>query len=130
MNLALLFLCIGLAWFDSRTRRIPNTVTLPILITGLVLNLPGTPETWLFSTLLFTGWTLGWIGGGDAKLWLAVLWILPPGGGLALLAAAVWIGTGLIQLVLRWSGGVHTFRAARPAAWRTIPFVLLLSFIY
>ena len=127
MYILLIILCLGLAWFDFKTRRIPNGATLPLLLTGLWLHFPGSPEIWLASGLVLLGWRHRWLGGGDAKLWLAVLWMAPvwapyPGA----VMAAVWVGTGAAQLAWRLWRGLRILGIRRPGAWRTLPFVAWL----
>ena len=88
---SLAILVAGLVWFDQREQRIPNRVTLPLLVIFILLNWPGVPETWLGCTLLFLGWKGNWLGGGDAKLWMALLWAVPAErGNMALFASRCW----------------------------------------
>ena len=123
----LFVLCLGLAWFDSRTRRIPNGVTLPVLASGLWLHFPGAPATWLASALLLLGWRSFRLGGGDVKLWLAVLWMAPAWTpDPAVVMGIVWIGTGLVQLVWRAWRGLRVLGVRRPGAWRALPFIAWL----
>ena len=62
MVTSLAMLVAGLVWFDQRTRRIPNGVTLPLLGIFMLLHWPGAPETWLGCLLLFLAWQSGWLG--------------------------------------------------------------------
>ena len=90
MVTSLAILVAGLVWFDQCQRRIPNWATLPLLAIFILLHWPGAPEIWLGCILLFLGWKSNWLGGGDAKLWMALLWAVPPEqGNIALLAMAV-----------------------------------------
>lgn len=70
-EVGLLILAVTLAVYDLRTRRVPNWVTLPLLVTGLVQHFPGAAGTWLGCLLLFSAWHFGVLG-GDAKLWMAL----------------------------------------------------------
>jgi Flp pilus assembly protein protease CpaA len=68
---------LAISLYDWRTRCIPNWVTLPILIVGLIAHFPGSLDLWLASLTLLLAWGSKWMGGGDMKLWLAILWALP-----------------------------------------------------
>jgi Flp pilus assembly protein protease CpaA len=128
--IALFVLCLGLAWFDHKSARIPNSVTFPLLAAGLWLHFPGSPEIWLAAALLLYGWKHRWLGGGDAKLWLALLWLAPgevvhPGA----ILGGVWMVTGLLQLVYRASTGIRLLGIKRPGAWRALPFAAWLALV-
>lgn len=73
----LLLYAFLLSLYDLRTRRIPNWATLPLILAGLAAHFPNHPEIWLGSLGLFLAWSVGWMGAGDAKLWIALLWALP-----------------------------------------------------
>ena len=128
---SLALLVAGLVWFDQQERRIPNWVTLPLLAVFILLNWPGAPETWLGCILLFLGWKSNWLGGGDAKLWMALLWAVPPDqGDTALLVIALsFLGTGLAQLAWRRFRKQHLTGRKAPAAWRAVPYVVWLLMI-
>ncbi|MBI4300467.1 MAG: prepilin peptidase [Chloroflexi bacterium] len=103
-------LAIG-SYSDVKRRRIPNWQTVPALVLGLTLNgLLGGPRGLLSSLaaslfafgLLIVPWLLGAIGGGDAKLLMAVGALK----GWPLILSATWlsaIAAGLlaISLVIR-----------------------------
>lgn len=95
-------LLLGAAISDIRTRRIPNTLTLPGLLLGLVLAatpagitfpvaLLGVGAALLFSLPLFA---LGALGGGDGKMLMVVGAFLGPRG----------FGTALVLTIL--AGGL------------------------
>ena len=124
--LPLLVLC--LTAYDARTRRAPNWVTLPLLSAGLVLHFPGVPATWWACLLLFSAWRCGGLGGGDAKLWLALLWLVPlelmrPAVGVM---AAVFLLTASAQVLWRRMRGERVWGVRSPGVWRTLPFTLWL----
>ena len=125
---SLAVLVIGLAWLDRRTQRIPNWVTLPLLAAFIWLNWPGAPETWLGCLLLFLAWKSRWVGGGDAKLWMALLWAVPAqDGGVALQVMGLsFLATGLLQLLWRRLRGQELLGKRTPAAWRALPYVAWL----
>jgi len=128
MMMLLLLLAVFLAMYDLRTQRVPNWVTLPLLVTGLVLQFPGAPETWLGCLLLFSAWHFGALGGGDAKLWMAFLWLAPANlAQPALLAMAVaFLLTAMAQVFWRKLRGHSLWGRRSPGAWRVIPFALWL----
>jgi Flp pilus assembly protein protease CpaA len=128
LEIPLLVLVFCLAVYDGRTKRVPNWVTLPLLIAGLVLHFPGVPATWLACLLLFSAWHFGALGGGDAKLWMALLWLAP----LELVQSAVWMMAAAFLLTASAQGiwrilcGRPAWGVRSPGAWRTIPFALWL----
>jgi len=71
---SLFLLCLFVSIYDLRYRRVPNWITLPLLLIGIVANVPGAPALWMGSILMLTAWGSGWMGGGDIKLWLGLLW--------------------------------------------------------
>jgi prepilin peptidase CpaA len=72
--------CLASIFYDVRWRRIPNTITLPLIVLGpLVAYFGGWPH--FFASLellaiLFAGGVLmhktGWLGGGDIKLAIGI----------------------------------------------------------
>ena len=130
-HVVLLVLLLGIVIFDGKTRRIPNRVTHLLLVTGVFLNFPGTPFTWLMTVLLVLGWKMGGIGGGDVKLWLALLWITIRGDDSQ--AAAIWalsfISTGLFQLGWRWVRKQPVLGVRSPGAWRMLPYACYLILV-
>jgi Flp pilus assembly protein protease CpaA len=130
MMIALFVLCSGLAWFDFKTARIPNGVTLPLLLAGVWLQFPGSQEIWLASVLLFFGWRSRLLGGGDVKLWLALLWLAAPAlDHPAAIMGAVWVGTGLVQLAWRVCRGLRLLGVRNPGAWRVLPYAACLVLV-
>lgn len=105
-------LVVAGAWFDLRTRRIPNRLTLPLVLAGLLLSaLTGSGAAFL-SSLLSVLVTLvigipvsraGLLGGGDVKMIAAIGALL--GHGL-LLQSLLWtavlgVAVSLFMLVAR-----------------------------
>ena len=125
---SLAILVAGLVWFDHRKQRIPNWVTLPLLGIFVLLNWPGVPETWLGCVLLFLGWKSNWLGGGDAKLWMTLLWAAARvQGDTALFVMAVsFLLTGLAQILWRRFRKKPLTGKRTPAAWRTWPYIIWL----
>lgn len=113
--------------YDLRTHRILNWSTIPIIIAGFFSHFPGRIDLWLASFILFSAWMNHWMGAGDAKLWLALIWILPVeySSHSLLIMCIVFFGTGLAQTLWRLIRKQRLTNVLAPAAWRTIPFVLL-----
>lgn len=131
------------AYFDLRERRIPNWLTLPGLVIGLLLHatyggtaglISGLTGAVAGAALLILPFALGWMGGGDLKLLAAVgalmgvsftlttlLFALAAGG----IIAVVWLAIkgsllgSLKYMILVWLPA----SGAKPAALKTsIPF--------
>ena len=126
----LLALVLAASLYDLRTRRIPNWVTLPLLAAGMALHLPGSSALWIACLLLVLAWWARAFGTGDLKLYLALLWLIPPEQSatafvlLVLVHLVTGVGPGLYLALRRLPRDV-----SRPAAWRSVPFVLALFFI-
>ena len=124
---------LGAMAFDFQHKRIPNTVTITLLLGFMLINWPGEPDVWMGCFLLFTCWQMGWMGGGDAKLWMALLWATPPSAAtLSLWVMAVSFAlTGLGQITWRkWRNTAPT-GVQSPGSWRTSPYltwIIYLSF--
>jgi Flp pilus assembly protein protease CpaA len=128
----LLLMTIFVSLYDLRTRRIPNWVTLPVFLAGLIAHFPGTIPITLACILFFITYSNHWMGAGDAKLWIALLWAIPPGDpekAIGVLVAALLV-TGLAQILVRWIRKGPLTGISSPAAWRTIPFVLALRYVH
>lgn len=104
---------------DLESRTIPNALTGPVLLLGLVAHLlyAGPAGGWnalvgavVAGGLLFPGWLMRWTGAGDVKLMAAVgAWLGSPSSLYAVLAAL--IAGGFISLVVA---------AQRGILWRTV----------
>ncbi len=138
----IVFVAVALAagWFDLRTRRIPNALTLAGLLVALALRVPFGFEAILdgfwgagFAFLLgIPFFALGAVGGGDAKLLIALGAFL---GASHLLGALLVIGVvggvlavgdalrrGVLVRVLRNSGKllVHLVTLGRAGSRPTL----------
>jgi Flp pilus assembly protein protease CpaA len=131
--MSLLILTVLIAVYDFRTGRVLNWITLPLLLTGVLLHYPGAPAIWLGCMLLFLTWRLGWLGGGDVKLWMALLWLAPVNlaqNALVVLGTTL-IVTALGQLLMRWLTRRSNLTGVRsPGAWRAIPFAVWLLYVH
>jgi len=119
---------IGVSLYDLRHKRIPNWITLPLLLLGLILHFPGSIEIWLGCVFLFIGWRFKVFGAGDAKLWMALLWLAPTESALtALLVMGLsMMLTALVQIAWRKYKQMQTTGVRSPAAWRALPYAAWL----
>lgn len=81
------------AWFDWKSRRVSNWLTLPALVVAFLARVAGYGNgdwrfVWLLSILVILGWAANLVGGADAKVSLAIILLDP--------RLAVWA----------WAGGV------------------------
>jgi len=72
------------------------------------------------------------MGAGDAKLWMAVLWALPDSNipSLILFLFLSFLGTAILQFIWRFFQGQSPTGTKSPAAWRTIPFLLMVWYVH
>lgn len=127
---ALLFLCLFVTVYDLRYRRVPNGLTLPLMLIGLVAHFPGTPALWIGSLLMLTAWGSGWMGAGDVKLWLGLLWCTFPflGENVTLIMFAVLIVTGFLQILMRvLMKRQEVVGIKTPGAWRALVYLIFLA---
>jgi Flp pilus assembly protein protease CpaA len=118
----LLLLTVAVSLYDLHTGKVPNWVTVPLIVTGIIAHFPGSLDTWLPSLVLYTAWQAGGMSAGDAKLWLALVWLLP--GSTPLMFFLTFFITGLLQIILRKFKRQPLTGVRSPGAWRTIPFIL------
>lgn len=124
VEFVLFALCVGLftaaatVW-DIRSRRIPNALTVPVLLAGLIYQisfhgwsgLGNAGQAFLlgFGTL-FVVWLIGGGGGGDVKLMGALsVWLGLKLTALVLIGSTVFVILGTVLLMLwtlvtRWAG--------------------------
>ncbi len=124
--LALLLYTLALSLYDLCTERVPNWATLPLLAAGFLANFPGTFPVWIASIFVFSAWHYRQMGAGDAKLWMALFWVIPPEQSVDILLVlfASLLGTALVQILFRVLTHRPLSGQRSPAAWRTIPFIL------
>lgn len=125
-------LTVLISLYDLRTHRIPNWVTLSLWAVGLIVHFPGTNETWLAGAVLMIAFTGKWMGAGDVKLWLALIWAMPLSISDKVLPVmfGTFFITGLIQLVWRRYRRIPVTGLSSPAAWRTILFVVAIWLVH
>lgn len=122
----------AISLYDLHTHRIPNWYTLPLIVAGLIVHFPGHVDLWLASLGLLSAWARHWMGAGDVKLWLAVLWALPVelSSHLLFLMFISFFLTGLAQILWRITRKQSPTNQLTPGAWRAIPFILLILYVH
>ena len=139
-TVCLLVFLAAVAVVDLRTRRIPNLLTVPAALVGLLMNLScdGAPGALACGAGLLIGlaaflpfYLAGGFGAGDVKAMAVVGAFLGPKG--VLLAAAGTFGVGglgalLVVGALRWQS-VRTGRTWRPVDARRqhLPYGLAIA---
>ena len=128
----LLIYLLVISLYDLRTHRIPNWYTIPLILAGMVAHLPGSMDLWLACFLLLSAWASGGMGAGDVKLWMAILWSLPDTNISSLLPLVFlsFLITGGVQFFWRLIQKQSLTGAKSPAAWRTIPFLLMVWYVH
>ena len=124
--LMFLLYTLALSLYDLRTGKVPNWATLPLLGAGFLAHFPGTFPVWIASLFVLTTWHSHQMGAGDAKLWMALFWTIPPehSADILLVLFASLLGTALLQILFRVLTHRPLSGQRSPAAWRTIPFIL------
>ena len=130
--LALVLYTLILSLYDLRTGIVPNWATLPLLAAGILAYFPGAFPVWIACLFVFLAWHSGQMGAGDAKLWMALFWAIPPvqSADIPPVLFASLIGTALIQLLFRKLTHQSVSGLLTPAAWRTIPFILWIFYAH
>ena len=128
----LLIYLLVISLYDLRTRSIPNWSTYPLILAGIIAHFPGHMDLWLLCFLLLSTWASGGMGAGDVKLWMAVLWSLPNTNIPSLLPLVFlsFLITGIVQILWRLIRKQPTTGTKSPAAWRTIPFLLMVCYVH
>jgi len=94
-------LLLGIAIGDLRTRRVPNLVTYPLMLAGILRAIWfHDPVFLLYWGALWLLWTARFIGGGDAKLLMGLFGLFPDMRMTWLVAASVFV-TGIPYLVYK-----------------------------
>lgn len=127
---ALFFLCLFVTVYDFRYRRVPNWITLPLMLIGVVATFPGAPALWIGSILMLTAWGSGWMGGGDVKLWIGLLWCTFSyfGESVTLIMFVSLIITSIIQILARVLMKKRKVLGVKlPGAWRASVYVIFLA---
>jgi Flp pilus assembly protein protease CpaA len=124
-------LVILISVYDLKYRKIPNWITLPLMLLGLYVSFPGNPLIWVASSFIFSAWKFGFMGGGDAKLWIGLLWCLSSfGDGMVILMFVALMLTGVAQMLVRALSQKRVVIGFRTAgAWRAVVFMGLLAYL-
>jgi Flp pilus assembly protein protease CpaA len=132
MPVMLALFTLVMSLYDWCRGKIPNWATLPLLSAGLIAHFPGSFPVWIACLIVFLAWYSGQMGAGDAKLWMALFWAIPPNqsAGIPPVLFASLLGTALVQLLFRKLAGRPLSGQRSPAAWRAIPFVLWSLYVY
>jgi len=123
---------LAVSLYDIRTHRIPNWSTYPLIFVGMIANFPGHMDLWLACFLLLSAWAQGWTGAGDIKLWMAILWTLPDSNtpSLILLIFLSFLSTSILQFFWRLIQKQSLTGTKSPAAWRVVPFLLMVWYVH
>lgn len=118
--------------YDLKYRKIPNWITLPLMLLGLYVGFPGNPIIWIASSFIFSAWKFGFIGGGDAKLWIGLLWCLSSfGDNVVVWMFVALMVTGVAQIVVRVLSQQRVAIGLKTAgAWRAVVFMALLAYLH
>ena len=124
-------LVILISLYDLKYRKIPNWVTLPLILLGLYVGFPGNPIIWIGSAFIFSAWRSGFMGGGDAKLWIGLLWCLSSfGDNVVIWMFIALMLTGVIQIAVRALSQKRLAVGVKTAgAWRAVVFMGLLAYL-
>jgi Flp pilus assembly protein protease CpaA len=124
--LALFFLSLFVSLYDFRHTRIPNWVTIPLFIIGLIFNSPHPIGIYVLLGSFWIAWKLSWMGAGDAKLWMGLIVSLPSGYQMLWIIPLVFFATGALQLLWRKLKGRTLTGVRSPGAWRTFVYMLVI----
>ena len=127
---ALFFLCLFVTAYDFRYRKVPNWITLPLMLIGFVISFPGVSALWLGSILMLSAWSSGWIGGGDVKLWVGLLWCTFSffGEAVTLIMFISLIVTSIVQILARMLMKKREIVGIKlPGAWRALVYMIFLA---
>ena len=124
--LTLLLLSFLVSLYDFHYARIPNWVTIPLFIIGLIVNSPHPFGIYVLLGSFLGAWKLGWMGGGDAKLWMGFIVCLPSIYQMLWIIPLVFFATGALQLLWRKIRGRTLTGIRTPGAWRTLIYMLVI----
>ena len=114
----MLALFAWISWNDFKTRRVPNSITYPLMAIGIARAIAfGDVSFLLYWAVFFFLWTARFMGGGDAKL-LMGLFGLFPNFQLAQVMSASILVTGLPYLLYKYRRQWRT--VLRALFWRLI----------
>ena len=107
---AMSVLLLGISLNDFRTHRVPNGVTYPLMLVGLIRAMAMADAVFVIYWLVFFSlWQMRFMGGGDAKLLMGLFGLFPDFQFAWLMAASILV-TGVPYLLLKYRN-----------QWRTVP---------
>ena len=116
VGIAALFVQISVN--DFKTRLVPNSITYPLMLIGIVRAIAYRDGTFLlYWAVLFALWTVRFMGGGDAKLLMGLFGLYPDFQLVWFVAVSILV-TGLPYLAFKYR-----------YEWRTIPRALFWRLI-
>ena len=111
-------LLLGVSLNDFRSHRVPNGVTYPLMLAGLVRAIAlGDGVFVIYWLVFFSLWQMRFMGGGDAKLLMGLFGLFPD-FQLAWLMVASILATGIPYLVFKYR-----------RQWRSVPRALFWRLI-
>ena len=130
--LFLFFVIVLVSLYDLKYCEVPNWISLPLMVIGLITGFPGNPTLWIGSIFIFQAGRLGIVGGGDAKLWVGLLWCLFSfmGERILLVMSISLTITGLAQILVRLLTKKKVETGIKvPGAWRTVVFMGCIAYL-
>jgi prepilin peptidase CpaA len=121
MELVLAVACLAAAWTDFRSRRIPNAITYPTILAGLILNTAGDFSDSLRATLVTIGWegaVSGFLACGGLMLVCFVMFSIGGGDVKLLAAAGACLGVERGLEVLLWTFVLGATAGLASVVWR------------
>ena len=99
-----------ISWNDFKTRRVPNSITYPLMAIGIARAIAFKDGSLLpYWALFFLLWTVRFMGGGDMKLLMGLFGLFPDFRLAQVMSVSILI-TGIPYLAYKYR---HT--------WRTVP---------
>ena len=115
---AMSVLLLGISLNDFRTHRVPNGVTYPLMLVGLIRAMAMADAVFVIYWLVFFSlWQMRFMGGGDAKLLMGLFGLFPDFQFAWLMAASILV-TGVPYLLFKYR-----------RQWRTVPRALFWRLI-
>jgi Flp pilus assembly protein protease CpaA len=99
----ILFLMVTLvSLYDLKYHKVPNWITLPLILIGFAFGFPGSPVLWIGSIFIFQAWMIGLIGRRRETLGGIVVVLIHLAGEKMLLVMSISLMvTRLAQILVR-----------------------------
>ena len=115
---AMSVLLLGISLNDFRTHRVPNGVTYPLMLAGVIRAVAMADAVFvIYWLVIFSLWQMRFMGGGDAKLLMGLFGLFPDFQFAWLMTASILV-TGMPYLLFKYR-----------RQWRTVPRALLWRLI-